>query len=111
MILFVQLLQIGSMLAPAAVGLQGNTMNGSAVQVLEDARSLNQLSNPKPLLPGQVTPDVMGAPPSDATTAPSAAVSSQIPTLGLFEVNGQPIELCSSRLPCWDQLEKAAGMN
>ena len=110
MILFVQLLQIGSMLAPAAVGLQGNTMNGSAVQLLEDARSLNQLSNPQPLRPGQVTPNVMPAQQAPALGAPTAAGPGQSQMLGLFELNGIPIQQCSSGLPCWDQLRYAAGM-
>ena len=110
MILFVQLLQIGSMLAPAAVGLQGNTMNGSAVQLLEDARSLNQLSNPKPLRPGQVSPAVMSGQATPALSAPSAAGPGQGQMSGLFELNGIPIQQCSSGLPCWDQLRYAAGM-
>ena len=110
MILFVQLLQIGSMLAPAAVGLQGNTMNGSAVQLLEDARSLNQLSNPKPLRPGQVSPDVMSGQASPTFLAPAVVAPAQGQVVGLFELNGIPIQQCSSGLPCWDQLRYAAGM-
>ena len=110
MILFVQLLQIGSMLAPAAVGLQGNTMNGSAVQLLEEARSLNQLSNPKPMRPGQVTPDVMSGQQVPGLSAPSVAGEGQSQVPGLFELNCIPIQQCSSGLPCWDQLRYAAGM-
>ena len=110
MILFVQLLQIGSMLAPAAVGLQGNTMNGSAVQLLEDARSLNQLSNPRPLRPGQVSPDVMSGQSTPALSVPAVAGPRQSQQVGLFELNGIPIQQCTSGLPCWDQLRYAAGM-
>ena len=110
MILFVQLLQIGSMLAPATVNLQNNTMNGSAVQLLEDARSLNQLSNPQPLRPGQVTPDVMPGVQSSALSNPSVAGPAQAQARGLFELNGIPIQQCSSGLPCWDQLRYAAGI-
>ena len=110
MILFVQLLQIGSMLAPASVGLQGNTMNGSAVQLLEDARSLNQLSNPKPLRPGQVSSDVMPGVQAPSLSSPSVAGPDQSAQAGLFELNGLPIQQCSSGLPCWDQLRYAAGM-
>ena len=110
MILFVQLLQIGSMLAPAAVGLQGNTMNGSAVQLLEDARSLNQLSNQKRLRPGQVSPDVMSGRATPTFSAPSLVAPAQGQALGLFELNGIPIQQCSSGLPCWDQLRYAAGL-
>ena len=110
MILFVQLLQIGSMLAPAAVNLQNNTMNGSAVQLLEDARSLNQLSNPKPLRPGQVSPDVMPGQQVPDFSAPSVAGEGQSQVPGLFELNGIPIQQCSSGLPCWDQLRYAAGV-
>ena len=110
MILFVQLLQIGSMLAPAAVNLQNNTMNGSAVQLLEDARSLNQLSNPKPMRPGQVSPDVMPGRQAAALSSPSLVGPDQAAQAGLFELNGMPIQQCTSGLPCWDQLRYAAGM-
>ena len=110
MILFVQLLQIGAMLAPAAVGLQSNTMNGSAVQLLEDARSLNQLSNPKPLRPGQVSSDVMSGQSTPVLSAPAVAGPKQSQQVGLFELNGIPIQQCTSGLPCWDQLRYAAGM-
>ena len=98
------------MLAPAAVGLQGNTMNGSAVQLLEDARSLNQLSNPRPLRPGQVSPDVISGQSIPALSAPAVAGPRQSQQVGLFELNGIPIQQCTSGLPCWDQLRYAAGM-
>ena len=110
MILFVHLLQIGSMLAPAAVNLQNNTMNGSALQLLEEARSLNQLSNPKPLRPGQVSPDVMSGQQAPDFSAPSVAGEGQSQVPGLFELNGIPIQQCTSGLPCWDQLRYAAGL-
>ena len=98
------------MLAPAAVGLQGNTMNGSAVQVLEDARSLEQLANPTPLKPGVVSPNVVSTSQEIGSEAPELQAGS-FDSDYLFELNGYPIQLCTSGLPCWDQLEKAAGMN
>ena len=98
------------MLAPAAVNLQNNTMNGSAVQLLEDARSLNQLSNPKPLRPGQVSPDVMPGHSTPAVSVPAVEGPVQSQQVGLFELNGIPIQQCSSGLPCWDQLRYAAGV-
>ena len=81
---------------------------GSAVQVLQDAQSLRNVSSQSPLTPGEVQPTWQSPKPTATkNAAPLQMLGSEI----LFSVNGHGIQLCSSGLPCFWQLRRSMGLN
>ena len=98
----------------AALGSSANAqmlldaVSGNAVQVLQDAQSLRNVSSQSPLTPGEVQP-TWQAPKPTATnnSAPLQMLGSEV----LFSVNGHGIQLCSSGLPCFWQLRRSMGLN
>ena len=97
--------------ATAGAAIQSSlqsTGSGNALQVLQDAQSLRNISSQSPLTPGQVQP-TWQAPKPTATNnaAPLQMLGSEV----LFSVNGHGIQLCSSGLPCFWQLRRSMGLN
>ena len=93
---------------PVGAQMLLDAATGSAVQVLQDAQSLRNVSSQSPLTPGEVQP-TWQAPKSTAikNAAPLQMLGSEI----LFSVNGHGIQLCSSGLPCFWQLRRSMGLN
>ena len=94
--------------SPVGAQMLLDAATGNAVQVLQDAQSLRNVSSQSPLTPGQVQP-TWQAPKPTATknAAPLQMLGSEI----LFSVNGHGIQLCSSGLPCFWQLRRSMGLN
>ena len=102
---FVLLSALGSPVG-AQMLLEATTAN--AVQVLQDAQSLRNISSQSPLTPGEVKPTWQAPKPTaNNNAAPLQMLGSEV----LFSVNGHGIQLCSSGLPCFWQLRRSMGLN
>ena len=106
--LYSALLSLSALGSPVGAQMLLDAATGSAVQVLQDAQSLRNVSSQSPLTPGEVQP-TWQAPKPTATnnSAPLQMLGSEI----LFSVNGHGIQLCSSGLPCFWQLRRSMGLN
>ena len=106
--LYSALLLLSGLGSPVGAQMLLDAATGSAVQVLQDAQSLRNVSSQSPLTPGEVQP-TWQAPKPTATknAAPLQMLGSEI----LFSVNGHGIQLCSSGLPCFWQLRRSMGLN
>ena len=105
--LYSALLSLSALGSP--VGAQMfDAATGSAVQVLQDAQSLRNVSSQSPLTPGQVQPTWQAPKP---TASKNAARLQMLGSEILFSVNGHGIQLCSSGLPCFWQLRRSMGLN
>ena len=106
--LYSALLLLTGLGSPVGAQMLLDAATGSAVQVLQDAQSLRNVSSQSPLTPGEVQP-TWQAPKPTATknAAPLQMLGSEI----LFSVNGHGIQLCSSGLPCFWQLRRSMGLN
>ena len=106
--LYSALLLLSGLGSPVGAQMLLDAATGSAVQVLQDAQSLRNISSQSPLTPGEVQP-TWQAPKPTATnnSAPLQMLGSEI----LFSVNGHGIQLCSSGLPCFWQLRRSMGLN
>ncbi|WP_353089804.1 hypothetical protein [Synechococcus lacustris] len=106
--LYSALLLLSALGSPVGAQMLLDAATGSAVQVLQDAQSLRNVSSQSPLTPGEVQP-TWQAPKPTATknAAPLQMLGSEI----LFSVNGHGIQLCSSGLPCFWQLRRSMGLN
>ena len=94
--------------SPVGAQMLLDAATGSAVQVLQDAQSLRNVSSQSPLTPGQVQPTWQAPKPTAIkNAAPLQMLGSEI----LFSVNGHGIQLCSSGLPCFWQLRRSMGLN
>ena len=102
------LLLLSGLGSPVGAQMLLDAATGNAVQVLQDAQSLRNISSQSPLTPGEVQP-TWQAPKPTATnnSAPLQMLGSEI----LFSVNGHGIQLCSSGLPCFWQLRRSMGLN
>lgn len=99
------------MLLDAAAGsaIQSSLQSGSsgnALQLLNDAKALTNPRSQKPLLPGQMMNNSLGAPVGKVNVAAAVTNPEQV----LFSVNGIGITLCSSSLPCLWQMRRAVGL-
>ena len=106
--LYSALVLLSALGSPVSAQILLDAATGNAVQVLQDAQSLRNISSQSPLTPGQVQP-TWQAPKPTATknAAPFQMLGSEI----LFSVNGHGIQLCSSGLPCFWQLRRSMGLN
>ena len=102
------LLLLSGLGSPVGAQMLLDAATGSAVQVLQDAQSLRNVSSQSPLTPGQVQPTWQAPKPTAIkNAAPLQMLGSEI----LFSVNGHGIQLCSSGLPCFWQLRRSMGLN
>ena len=96
--------------AAAGAAIQSSlqsTGSGNALQLLQDAQSLRNISNQSPLTPGQIQPTRQPTKPTaNNKAAPLQMLGSEV----LFSVNAHGIQLCSSRLPCLWQMRRAMGL-
>ena len=106
--LYSALVLLSALGSPVNAQILLDAATGSAVQVLQDAQSLRNVSSQSPLTPGEVQP-TWQAPKPTATnnSAPLQMLGSEV----LFSVNGHGIQLCSSGLPCFWQLRRSMGLN
>ena len=106
--LYSALVLLSALGSPVVAQMLLDAATGSAVQVLQDAQSLRNVSSQSPLTPGEVQP-TWQAPKPTATknAAPLQMLGSEV----LFSVNGHGIQLCSSGLPCFWQLRRSMGLN
>ena len=106
--LYSALLLLTGLGSPVGAQMLLDAATGSAVQVLQDAQSLRNISSQSPLTPGQVQPTWQAPKPTAIkNAAPLQMLGSEI----LFSVNGHGIQLCSSGLPCFWQLRRSMGLN
>ena len=106
--LYSALLLLSALGSPVGAQMLLDAATGSAVQVLQDAQSLRNVSSQSPLTPGEVQPTWQSPKPTAIkNAAPLQMLGSEI----LFSVNGHGIQLCSSGLPCFWQLRRSMGLN
>ena len=106
--LYSALLLLSGLGSPVGSQMLLDAAPGSAVQVLQDAQSLRNISSQSPLTPGEVQPTWQAPKPTAINnSAPLQMLGSEI----LFSVNGHGIQLCSSGLPCFWQLRRSMGLN
>ena len=106
--LYSALLLLSALGSPVGSQMLLDAAPGSAVQVLQDAQSLRNVSSQSPLTPGEVQPTWQAPKP---TTTNNAAPLQMLGSEILFSVNGHGIQLCSSGLPCFWQLRRSMGLN
>ena len=106
--LYSALVLLSDLGSPVSAQILLDAATGNAVQVLQDAQSLRNISSQSPLTPGQVQPTWQAPKPTASkNAAPLQMLGSEI----LFSVNGHGIQLCSSGLPCFWQLRRSMGLN
>ena len=106
--LYSALVLLSALGSPVSAQILLDAATGNAVQVLQDAQSLRNISSQSPLTPGQVQPTWQAPKPTASkNAAPLQMLGSEI----LFSVNGHGIQLCSSGLPCFWQLRRSMGLN
>ena len=93
--------------SPVGAQMLLDATTGNAVQVLQDAQSLRNVSSQSPLTPGQVQPTWQAPKP---TTTNNAAPLQMLGSEILFSVNGHGIQLCSSGMACMYQMRRAMGV-
>ena len=106
--LYSALLLLTGLGSPVGAQMLLDAATGSAVQVLQDAQSLRNVSSQSPLTPGEVQPTWQAPKP---TATKNAARLQMLGSEILFSVNGHGIQLCSSGLPCFWQLRRSMGLN
>ena len=106
--LYSALVLLSALGSPVGAQMLLDAATGSAVQVLQDAQSLRNISSQSPLTPGEVLPTWQAPKPTaNINAAPLQMLGSEV----LFSVNGHGIQLCSSGLPCFWQLRRSMGLN
>ena len=101
---FVLLSALGS---PVGAQMLLDATTANAVQVLQDAQSLRNISSQSPLTPGEVLPTWQAPKPTaNIYAAPLQMLGSEV----LFSVNGHGIQLCSSGMACMYQMRRAMGV-
>ena len=105
--LYSALVLLSALGSPVGAQMLLDAATGNAVQVLQDAQSLRNVSSQSPLTPGEVQPTWQSPKPTASkNAAPLQMLGSEI----LFSVNGHGIQLCSSGMACMYQMRRAMGV-